>query len=581
MGTLSQWLGQQLLIITDLDLADSILNPDSSILTVPSLQYLSILFMTSNFSEKLKFITKLAYGAGDLGPAITANVLVFFLLYFFTQVAGLPPGLAGSILMVGKISDAINDPIIGMCSDRADSPWGRRLPWMFFGAIPFGVLFILQWVVPKFSSNDAINDWWLFGYYIVIGILFNLSYTAVNLPYTALTPELTQDYNERTSLNSFRFAFSLGGSILSLILAGLIFNTYGDNQKQQYLILGIVMAILSTIPLFWCSLSLQERGRKPLLSSSRKKQLALIVLILSFFCGGYGGFKFVQDSNLFFAIIGGLLMILLVLFALSLFWHSSNSLLPKSVTSLSKEQTMTMPFFEQLKIVFSNRPFLFVIGIYLCSWLGVQLTASILPYFVVNWMGLPESAFPQTALAVQGTALVMLFVWGEVSKRVEKKVVYGLGTGLWMIAQIGLIFVQPGQVSLMYGLAILAGFGVSVAYLIPWSMVPDVIELDELETGQRREGIFYGFMVLLQKIGLALGLFLVGQSLEWAGFIESVPGQPVPEQPESALLAIRIAIAPLPMLSLIGGLILAYFYPLTREVHQQICLEIAQKQNQS
>jgi GPH family glycoside/pentoside/hexuronide:cation symporter len=133
----------------------------------------------------------------------------------------------------------------------------------------------------------------------------------------------------------------------------------------------------------------------------------------------------------------------------------------------------------------------------------------------------------------------------------------------------------------MYGLAVLAGIGVSVAYLIPWSMLPDAVDLDELQTGQRREGIFYSLMVFLQKMGLALGLFLVGQSLEWAGFIESAPGEPPPEQPASALLAIRIAIGPLPMLSLIGGLVLAYFYPLSREVHQQICLQLAEKENQN
>ncbi len=536
--------------------------------------------MVANSSEKLKFITKLAYGAGDLGPAITANVLVFFLLYFFTEVAGLPPGLAGSILMIGKIADAINDPIIGRFSDRADSPWGRRLPWMFFGAIPFGLLFILQWIVPQFSTDDTINDWSLFAYYILIGILFNTAFTAVNLPYTAFTPELTQDYDERTSLNSFRFAFSLGGSILSLVLAGVITSTYSD-QFQQHLILGITMAVLSTIPIFWCCLSLQERGRQPLLSATKKKQLSFILFALSLACGGYGAFRFWQENNVFFLIMGGLLMILMGTFAVSLLMHSYQSPIPKSSTALPKQQTMTISFKDQLKVVFKNRPFLFVIGIYLFSWLGVQLTASILPYFVVNWVGLPYSAFPQTALAVQGTALVMLFVWSAISKRVEKKVVYALGTGLWLIAQIGLIFLQPGQVGLMYALAILAGCGVSVAYLIPWSMIPDVTDLDELETGQRREGIFYAFMVLLQKMGLALGLFLVGLSLEWAGFIESVPGQPPPEQPASALLAIRIAIAPLPMVSLIGGLILAYFYPLTREVHQQICLQLSEKREQA
>jgi GPH family glycoside/pentoside/hexuronide:cation symporter len=207
------------------------------------------------------------------------------------------------------------------------------------------------------------------------------------------------------------------------------------------------------------------------------------------------------------------------------------------------------------------------------------VTASILPYFVVNWMGLPEAQFPQVAIAVQGTALVMLFVWKAISDRVGKKAVYFMGMALWIIAQAGLFFLQPSQIGWMYILAILAGFGVSTAYLIPWSMMPDVIELDELETGQRREGIFYGFMVLLQKFGLALGLFLVGQSLEMAGFIEQIPGQPTPTQPESALFAIRIAIGPLPTVALIGGLILAYFYPITREVHAEILLKLQERKS--
>jgi GPH family glycoside/pentoside/hexuronide:cation symporter len=125
----------------------------------------------------------------------------------------------------------------------------------------------------------------------------------------------------------------------------------------------------------------------------------------------------------------------------------------------------------------------------------------------------------------------------------------------------------------------MAGFGVSTAYLIPWSMMPDVIELDELKTGQRREGIFYGFMVLLQKFGLALGLFLVGIALEWSGFKETIPGQAVPIQPASALLAIRLSIGPLPTLCLIIGLVLAYFYPITREVHAQIMLQLKERQN--
>jgi glycoside/pentoside/hexuronide:cation symporter, GPH family len=130
----------------------------------------------------------------------------------------------------------------------------------------------------------------------------------------------------------------------------------------------------------------------------------------------------------------------------------------------------------------------------------------------------------------------------------------------------------------MYVMAIMAGCGVSTAYLIPWSMIPDVIELDELQTGQRREGVFYGFMVLLQKFGLAFGLFLVGNALQASGFQAAVVGQnTLPIQPDSALLAIRIAVGPIPTICLIIGLILTFFYPITREMHAEIMLKLQER----
>lgn len=460
--------------------------------------------------DKLRLSTKLAYGAGDMGAAITANILAFFLLFFFTNVAGLGAGLAGSILLISKIWDAVNDPVVGVWSDRTYSRrWGRRYPWMLYGAIPFGITFFLQWIVPRFSSDPGINQWSLFWYYIVIALLFNTFYTMVNLPYTALTPELTQDYNERTSLNSFRFAFSIGGSILSVLLVIVIAAAIPD-LNQQYLLIGAVCAILSVLPIYWC------------------------------------------------------------------IWGTKDRVLRGGVEQPAPPEA-NIPILEQLRIALSNRPFLYVIGIYLCSWLAVQLTASILKYFVINWMGYSDQVSNVVILAVQATALIMLFVWSAISRRVGKKAVYFMGMGVWIIAQAGLFFLQPGQLLLMYGLAILAGFGVSTAYLIPWSMLPDVIELDELQTGQRREGVFYAFIVLLQKVGLAIGLFLVGQTLEMAGFVEAIPGQPVVPQPESALWAIRVAIGPLPTLFLVIGLVITYFYPITREVHAEILLKLRER----
>lgn len=461
-------------------------------------------------SEKLNLTTKLAYGTGDVGTAISVNIIGFFLSFFLTNVAGLSAELASNVRLISGIWDAVLDPMVGVLSDKTRSRWGRRHPWMLFGAIPLGIFFFLQWIVPHLSTNgNESQQWELFWYYVVISACFNTCFTAVNLPYTALTPELTQDYNERTSLNSFRFAFSISGSILSLLLANVIFSVFNHDQGKQFLILGSICTVLIVVPAYVCVWGTRARVAQ------------------------------VQ-------------------------------------TRARPETTTPISFGEQLRIVFSNRPFLYVTGIYLCSWLGVQITQTVIIYYVVNWMKLPQAVSAQVALAVQGTALVMLFVWSYVSKRVGKKAVYFMGMSLWIIAQAGLFFLQPGQVGLMYAIAILAGFGVSTAYLIPWSMMPDVIELDELRTGQRREGIFYGFITLLQKAGISIGLFLVLQALGWAGYIKS-SGNIVPVQPPSALLAIRLAIGPLPTLCLIIGLVLAYFYPITREVHAEILLKLKER----
>lgn len=458
----------------------------------------------SSKPQHFPFVTKLAYGVGDFGPALTANVYVFFLMYFLVNVAGMNPGLAGSVLLIGNVWDAVNDPAVGVLSDRTQTRWGRRLPWMVLGAVPFGLTFFLQWIVP-FQ-----DQWLLFVYYIGIALLSNTFYTIVNLPYTALTAELTQDYNERTSLNSFRFAFSLTGGIAALVLALTIFGLV-KGPTQQYFLIGLLGGLLSTIPIFLCVWGIY----RPVLAAEKHRKETII------------------------------------------------------------EQPI--PILDQFKIAFTNRPFLFVIGIYLCAWLAFQNTAAILPFFVVNYMGLSEAVSTQAAIAVQVTALLALPLWTYVSKRLGKQGAYMMGSGIWLIGQVGLWFLRPGQTSWIYPLAVLVGLGVSTAFLIPWSMLPDVVELDELNTGQRREGIFYGFMTLAQKICRGVGLFLIGLAMRQTGFKERTAGQPLPDQPPAALEAIHQVTALLPIALLLISLVLVYFYPITREVYTGILLRLHER----
>jgi GPH family glycoside/pentoside/hexuronide:cation symporter len=213
-----------------------------------------------------------------------------------------------------------------------------------------------------------------------------------------------------------------------------------------------------------------------------------------------------------------------------------------------------------------------VAGIYLLSWLVVQTVSTIIIYYLTYWLRRPDLQAP-VIVAVQGSALIWLLIWTRVSRRVGKKGVYYRGMFFWVAVLLGLFVVQPSWPSWsVLLLGALAGVGVATAYLVPWAMLPDVIELDELETGRRREGVYYGFVVLLQKIGLALGLFTVGQILQFTGYNSALT-----EQPASALLAIRLMIGPIPALVLIAGVALVYRFPITKAQHERTLAELARR----
>lgn len=460
--------------------------------------------------------TRIAYGAGELGPAMAGSTLIFFQLIFLTNVAGLNPGLAGSVMLIGKLWDAVSDPLIGWLSDHTRGRWGRRLPWIVLAVGPFALAFFFMWYVPGFASKD--HQLALFGYYVGVALVFNTVYTAVSLPHSALTAELSHDYDERSRIAGSRMAFSLGGSVGGLLLALVVFEAAkGMPDTVRYALLGASVSVLAIIAVIVCVSGI---WRRTLDMEARR-----------------------QDRE-------------------------------------RRTPHEPMRGLEQLRIALSNKPFVLVCGIYLASWLAMQFTASILPFYVESCMRLPETTFQALALTVQATALALIPFWSWLSVRVGKRPIYFYGMVFWLAAQAGLPFLQEGQLVLMFVLAFFAGFGISVCYLVPNAMLPDTIEYDELRTGQRREGIFYGFFVFLQKSGLAIATFIVGQVLNAAGYIPGGPDSATPVQPDSALLAIRIAIGPMPAVAILIGMYLVWKFPITREKHDEIRAELRRRRGE-
>ena len=205
--------------------------------------------------KKLTRREKWSYGVGDVGFSLTSTIIAAYFAIFLTDVVGLAPAIAAASIFIGRTADYINDPIIGYISDRTRSRWGRRRPFLLFGAIPFALVYILMWWVPPFQNPIA-----LAAYYALAYMLFDIAATFVYMPYFALTPELTADYDERTSLTTTRMFFSILGGLIAFTLPLIIVQGFRPENAGRILLMGAAFGMASAIPLLVVFFSTRERS---------------------------------------------------------------------------------------------------------------------------------------------------------------------------------------------------------------------------------------------------------------------------------------------------------------------------------
>jgi GPH family glycoside/pentoside/hexuronide:cation symporter len=178
-----------------------------------------------------------------------------------------------------------------------------------------------------------------------------------------------------------------------------------------------------------------------------------------------------------------------------------------------------------------------------------------------------ESAFLG---ALMLTCILFIPFWLWVARRTNKRRAYIAGMIFWILIQFLIFVVQPGQTGLMLGLSVLAGIGLSSAYVLPDSIFPDILEWDELRTRRRQEGIYYGARAFIRKMTGALTIFITLQLLGWAGYQNPPAGAIYFTQPASALTMIRLLVSPFGAVMLSGAVLMAWLYPLSREKHGRI-----------
>jgi glycoside/pentoside/hexuronide:cation symporter, GPH family len=434
--------------------------------------YLSTTSTATSQPPRLSTRIKLLFSTGDLSTSIPLAIVMFFQLYFLTDVAGLRPDLAGLAIGIGRAWDAVNDPLFGLLSDSIRSRWGRRRVLLLFGAVPLGLAFALMWLVPPWGPAGMV------AYYAAAFVLFDTVFTAVHVGYNALTPEMTPDYDERSSLNGYRMVFSIAGTLGAIILVSMV---------------------------------------PPLVvfAGTRERPAA--------------------------------------------------------------EQPPPLPARQALRGTLSNRPFRMVMGLYLLSWTTASILAANLVYFANYYLRVPDQA-NYLILAAQGSAILFIPVWVWVARRLDKRRAFVLGTASWIAVMMGIFVLGPEDVTLAYVLAALAGSGIATAYVLPWSMVPDVIEHDQVRTGQRREGSYYAFASFFQKLATGAALWAMGVALAASGYIRPVTAEPLPLQPAAAVQAIRLFMGPVPLVLLLLAIAFAWRYPIGREEHRALRDELAARE---
>ncbi len=446
-----------------------------------------------NVKETLSRRTKLMYGVGDAGINLADTMVGLLFAIFLTDVVGLRPGLAALVIFIGRTFDYVNDPIIGYLSDRTRSRWGRRRPFILFGMLPFALAYMLLWWIPPFATQVGLAIYYGFAF-----VLYDTLATVLYMPYFALTPELTSDYDERTSLTTYRMVFSVLGAMVAFVVPLAIIGTMNAESAGRIMAVGAGVAFISILPMLAVFLGTREKAEY-----QEQKQT---------------GIK------------------------------------------------------ESILAAVKNKPFLYAAGIFLLGWIALDITQATLLYFLKYHMHLEENYDLVFGLLFVA-ALISFPFWNWVASRWDKKRAVISGMLFLSAAIIGMGFMQPEWgLPIVLVFSALVGIGLGAIQVLTWAMIPDAVEWDELQTGQRHEGMFYSLVQTLRKVGSSLSLPFVLLMLEWTGYVANAP-----VQPRNTILGIQSLIGPIPAVFLLVGVFLAVRYPLDRKRFDQLRAELAER----
>ncbi|WP_417485770.1 MFS transporter [Maricaulis sp.] len=457
----------------------------------------------------INYITKLLYGVGSMAYGVKDAAFKVFLLYFYNFVIGAPAGLVGAAILVVMIIDAISDPIVGQISDSLRTRWGRRHPLMYAAALPAAGSFLLLWFPP--AGLEGVGLFW---YIVVVASCVRAFITLYEIPSSALAPELSSDYDERTSIASYRFFFGYFGGIglafiaLWFFLAATPEHPHGYTNPAGYEAFGWAGALI------------------------------MIVSILVSTLGTHNRIKYLRH------------------------------LPPPKVRN--PFQTLML-----MGRTFSHKGFLAVLAFGILKYTAIGMSSALILYFGTLLWGLGNQEMALLALDGFLGAFLALLVAPWISRRFGKRgaafllAVTGvlLAVSPYVLRLLGLFYAN-GDPMLLPALFVISSLYSSCAIssaILVHAMIGDVADESAIATGRRAEGLFYSANSFMQKCASGFGAMVASIMLAIVGMPANARTAGVDPDVITSLAELYI---PTMALLFIGGALFLKFYRIDRSNHE-------------
>jgi Na+/melibiose symporter-like transporter len=418
--------------------------------------------------------TKIFYGFGSVAFGVKDNGFAFFLLLYYNQVLGLPESWVGFGIMIALFADALFDPLVGYASDHLRSPWGRRHPFMYASAVPVAVAYYFLWNPPTGLGNAQ-----LFMYFAALAILVRILIACYEIPSSSLVAELTDNYDDRTSILSYRYVFGWWGGLTVAVLAYSVFLT-ADAEHP----VGV----------------LNRAGYE------RYGMVAALIMAAAIVISAVGTHSYIPYLRK-----------------------------PPETHHLGLRGALS-----EFRQTLANRSFFALFGAGIFGGMGAGIAAALTIYFNTYFWELTSQQMSFLAMLNFVSAFIAFAVTPQLSVRFGKRsaalaaalIVIIFGPAPIFLRIVGL-FPENGSLLLVPTLAVVNTALVTLfimASILVTSMLADVVEESEVSTGRRSEGVFFAANAFVQKSVSGIGIFTSTLLLNAIGFPRGAqPGSVAPE----------------------------------------------------